>query len=120
VFEEFGIPSSMLSDSRNGKHPRKSGGQESFNFLEEKHTAVNIATLGDWGYPLDILELRMLVRDYLQAKKKTVTKFSNNIPGKDWVKPFLLRQHSIITDRMCRNICTQRGQLTKETLRSYF
>ena len=49
-----------------------------------------------------------------------MSKFSNNTPGTDWVHSFLHRQHEIISQRMCRNICRKRAEITPTTVGDYF
>jgi hypothetical protein len=120
VSRKYGIPISTLSDLRANKHPKSLGGQTLLKAGEEEAIARNIATLGDWGYPLDILEVSMLVRDYLQTRKIVVPKFHNNTPGADWVHLFLKRQNKIISPRMCRNISQKRGNLSVEKMTEYF
>lgn len=120
VSAQFGIPISTLSDKRADRHPRRSGGQPALSMAEEETIAQNAATLADWGFPLDMLDIRMMVRDYLQTRNKTVPIFVNNIPGKEWVRSFLVRQSHIISDRLCRNICRKRGYLSPAVVSSYF
>jgi hypothetical protein len=116
----FDIPQSTLSELRGGKHPKKLGGQPVFNVAEEKLFAHNVATLGDWGVPVDHLEIRMLIRHYLNTRGMKVDKFKDNLPGEDWVRSFLKRQCGIITERLCRNISSKRSQLSSTTVRTYF
>ena len=116
----FGVPRGTLQDKVRGRHTSTSGGQPVFTPTEETVLATNIATLGDWGFPLDSFDVRVLVRQYLDARGRNVSKFSNNTPGTDWVHSFLHRQREIISQRMCRNICRKRAEITPTTVGDYF
>ena len=65
------------------------GGQTSLSTDEETCIVQNIATLADWGYPMDGQEFASLVRDYLQDRSRTIMKFCDNTPAADWIKSFL-------------------------------
>jgi hypothetical protein len=117
---EYKIPQSTISNILCQKHPRQPGGQTTFTEEEEIVFAKNIATLGDWGFPVDILEIRMLISSYLCERGLQVLKFKNNIPGKEWVFGFLKRHRDILSNRMCRNISNRRSSLSHATINDYF
>jgi hypothetical protein len=118
--QTFGIPRVTLQHKVTKKHTLSMGGQPVLTDNEEKVIAHNVATMGDWGFPVDALDLRMLVKRYLEERGRTVRKFPNNLPGKDWVQSFLHRQHEIISPRMCRNICRKRAEITPDNVGAYF
>jgi hypothetical protein len=121
ISREFGIPKQTLSDMRSGKYRTNAvGGPKALSDAEEITMANYIATLGDWGFPVDVLEIRMLMHTYLCNRKKEIPLFRDNIPGKDWVRSFLKRQCDIVSERMCRNITSKRRQVSAETISSYF
>ena len=66
----YGVPRSTLQDRVKQKHPASSGGQTVFQPMEERIMAQNIALLGDWGFPLDVLDVRMLVKQYLTVTEE--------------------------------------------------
>lgn len=116
----YGIPQQTLSDIICDRHPRSTGGQLALSEEEEIVIAENLATLGSWGFPLDFLEVRLIVKAYLEERGRVVQKFRNNIPGDDWVRGFLKRRKPIISPRTCRNICQKRATVTKQSLEAYF
>ena len=63
----------------------------------------NIAMLGDWGLPLDSFDVRVLVRQYLDARGRIVTMFSNNIPSTDWVHT----RSFIDNEKLSRSACAE-------------
>ena len=116
----FGVPRATLIDRIKNRHQRISGGQPVFSDEEECVIAKNVATLGDWGFPVDMLDLRLLVKNYLEARGRTVRKFRNNLPGPDWLKSFMQRRRAIITPRLCQNICRKRAEITPGNIDNYF
>ena len=50
-----------------------------------------VITLADWGFPLGILDLHMLVKAYLERQGTVVPCFKDNVPGYDWGVAFLKR-----------------------------
>ena len=116
----YGVPRSTLRDRVKQKHPASSGGQTVFQPMEERIMAQNIALLGDWGFPLDVLDVRMLVKQYLTVRGRYVPRFKENVPGHEWVVSFLARQQAIITQRTCRNITRKRAEITPEVIGEYF
>lgn len=116
----FKIPQATISNLICETHPRRPGGQMIFSDEEEIVMAKNIAVMGDWGFPVDILEIRMLLASYLQKRGRIIPMFKNNIPGKDWVLGFLKRRRGIISDRMCRNITHKRASVSPTAIDEYF
>ena len=53
----------------------------------------------DWEFQLDKLDAKMLVAAYLKSQKRTV---KNNIPGDDWISPFM--KCSLLTHRIASDI----------------
>jgi hypothetical protein len=64
----FKVRRSTITDIISENHLRRPGGQVKFSEEEEIVIAKNIATLGDWGFPVDILEIRMLLASYLRER----------------------------------------------------
>ena len=61
----YGVPRSTLKDCMKQKHLASSGGQTVFQPMEERMMAQNIALLGDWGFPWDVLNVRIVVKQDL-------------------------------------------------------
>ena len=86
---------------------------------EEERIAKLITTMSLWRCPLDLLELRMLVKTMLDKAGKTVTKFKNNLPGQDWAQSFLER-HKTLTNRITQNIKVSRAVVGNTVVNEYF
>lgn len=96
------------------------GGQPALNPNEESFIVNRVQTCVDWGYPLDAFTLRMLVKQYLDEIGKTVRRFKNNIPGRDWAYSFLRRHKKEISERFCQNIKRSRAAVSREVVTEYF
>lgn len=99
---------------------KKRGGQ---TVLSEEEEAILVDRLGicsDWGYPVDTLTFRLLVKEYLEKRGRQVTKFKNNMPGPDFVASFLKRHKQSLSNRMCQNIKRSRASVSPEIINSYF
>lgn len=79
-------------------------------------SAVN--ALADWKIPMTAMEIRMLVKDYLDALKLPTEIFKENMPGKDWVKSFTKRHG--FTKRMADNVSLSRATITPDIVNTYF
>ena len=59
-----------------------------------------------------------MVPAYLTKQKRTVKKFTNNIPGDDWALGFM--RCNGLTNRIATNIRKKRVSISKEQLKQYF
>lgn len=103
-----------------GDSIKKKGGQPVLKEDEEKMLVNHLQVCGDWGYPVDIITLRLLIKDYLDRQGKRVKKFKENLPGRDFVYSFLNRHRNDISSRMCQNIKRCRAAVSRETINAYF
>ncbi|XP_046684451.1 MFS-type transporter clz9-like [Homalodisca vitripennis] len=105
---------------KKGSEMKKKGGQTVLSEEEEKIIVDRLKTVGEWGYPIDSITLRLLVKEYLDRRGKTVIKFKDNLPGKDFVYSFLQRYKAQLSFRMCQNIKRSRAAVTPELINEYF
>ena len=64
------------------------GEQTMLSECEEIRLAELITLVGVWEYPLEKIDIRYMVKGYLDRKGKKVIKFNKNLPGIDWVNLF--------------------------------
>lgn len=62
----FGIPVGTLYNKYNGKHPGYCGHPTVFSEELESTIVEAIICCGDWAFPLDLYDVRMLMADYLR------------------------------------------------------
>uniref|UniRef100_A0A6P7FV29 Uncharacterized protein LOC114331403 n=1 Tax=Diabrotica virgifera virgifera TaxID=50390 RepID=A0A6P7FV29_DIAVI len=64
------------------------------------------------------MELRQIIKSYLNRQGKNITRFKDNTPGIDWVKSFLSR-HKDLTARIASNIKRSRAALNADQMTEY-
>ena len=72
----------------------------------------------DYGFPLQPMDLRIIVKIYLDSEGRTVPMFSMNLPGPDWAQSFIKR-HSEIRKRVANDIKRSRASVGEAQLRDY-
>ena len=77
-----------------------------------------IATCSAWGFLLDNTDVRYLVKEYLDKRGLTISRFKNNMPSKDWVDAFVKRNKETISHRVCQNIKPARAKLSPSTVKN--
>ena len=86
----------------------------------EEHLVKRLITCGEWGYPMDTFDLRLIVKSYLDKQGLQINKFKNNMPGKDWARSFLKQHKSKLAERMCQNIKRNRAAVSPSIIEKYF
>lgn len=118
VAQKYGISKSVL-----GRHKlhniKSSGGQTALSADTEKYIVQNLNTCAEWGYPLTTLDLRYVVKMYLDTLGIQHRRFKNNLPGPDFVDSFLKRHKNDISKRICQNIKRSRAKVSPETIKEY-
>lgn len=113
--KKYHIPRSTIKNKLRGKYLNKPGRPTVFTEEEEMVFVANITALSEYGFPLTDFDLKMIIRDYLASQGRTVNQFSNNVPGKDWMKGFLIR-HKSLSKRLANNIKRVRAQVSEEII----
>lgn len=123
--EKHGIHYSVLyrhwkKGTGTGNVMKKSGGQTSLSADEETLFVQRLQLCSEWGYPIDSITLRLLVKDFLDRSGRIVKKFKDNLPGRDYVYGFLQRHRDELAIRICQNIKRSRASITPNTINAYF
>lgn len=116
----FGIPFGTLYNKYKGKHRSKPGRPTIFTKLEELAILKSASKCADWGFPLSLMDIRMMAKYYLDRKGRTVNIFKNNIPGVDWTYSLLNRHRDSFGQRLATNIKRARAAVSKETLNAFY
>lgn len=106
LVRKYGIPKDTIDRKAKGLYSLNPGGQTSLSPAEETKLVQNIHLASKWGFPLTSIDVRYLVKSYLDSAGKTIKKFNNNLPGRDWMRSFLFRHKGILSERWCENIVT--------------
>ncbi|XP_045497433.1 MFS-type transporter clz9-like [Colias croceus] len=99
---------------------KQQGGQPALSLETENYIIEYINVCAEWGYPMDSLDLRYIIKMYLDKLGVTNTRFKNNMPGPDFVQCFLNRHKDKISQRICQNIKRSRAAVSPETITSFF
>lgn len=118
--EEFGISRATISRRINGENAGKVGRPCVLLEEDERSLVQCITAAGEWGFPLTLFDIRLLVKSFLDKKGVTEKRFCNNLPGKDWGMSFLKRQKNILSQRLCQNVKRARANVDEETITAYF
>lgn len=120
VGREYGIPGRTLRDKLSGRHTNAAGHPTALGKEVEESLVIHLKTVAKWGMPLTILDLRNIVKSYLDSMKMKVLVFVDNRPGRDWAFLFLKRNKEQLTTRLCQNIKSARARVGRNDIQEYF
>lgn len=118
VSEKYNIHISVLY-RHSKKIMKPQGGQNALLKEDKEYLIENINICAEWGYPLDTMDLRYIVKMYLDKLGVQHKRFKNNFPGPDFVQGFLRRHKDKISQRICENIKRSRAAVSPETIKQY-
>lgn len=118
--KRFKIPFGTVYNKYKGKYGRKPGRPTVFTEQEELAILQSAAKCSDWGFPLNLMDVRMMAKYYLDRKGRTVNMFKNNIPGVDWTYSLLKRHKDSFEQRLATNIKRARAEVSRETLGAFY
>lgn len=117
---KFGVKKSTLADRVNEKHGNIQGGQTVIPVEIENIMVDRLLLCAEWGFPLTLLDLRLMCKGYLDRRGITVKKFKNNYPGIDWSKSFISRHKGQLSERLSQNIKLNRAAVGPDSVNAYF
>lgn len=117
----FKIPVGTLYNRYKGKHDKPIGRMPTLKMEEEAVLVRCITICGEWGYPISLYDIRMIVRDYLISEGVNIPAFRDGVtPGADWASAFLQRNRSTISNRNTRNINQSRASINEASINLFF
>lgn len=121
VSKKYNISTTVLHrHMKKGASVKPHGGQTVLTKQEEEMIVDRLLKCSEWGYPLDQYDVRALVKNYLDKCGKTVKKFKNNFPGRDFALGFLQRHAKQLSSRLCQNIKQSRASVSPAIINAYF
>ena len=81
--KRYNIPRSTIRYKLKEQFPGNPGHPTAFNKEEEKAFVEHIVKLSQFGFPVDALDLRFIVKSYLSSEDRNITCFKSNLPGTD-------------------------------------
>lgn len=70
--------------------------------------------------PFTPMDVRRLVKQFLDRKGVQMNRFKNNLPGRQWLTNFLKRNKDRLTLRFCENVKRSRAQVSAAVINDYF
>jgi hypothetical protein len=98
--------------------PNKPGHPVVFTSDEERAFASHIDKVCEFGFPVDEMDFRFIVKSYLDKQGRSVYCFKNNLPGRDWAKSFL-RRNPQLSVRFANNIKRARAAIDESVITEY-
>ena len=124
VCKDFNLTRSVLQrylDKRDvGERRLPPGGQTIISHEMEQKIVNHLVHVSEWGFPFDMLDLRMAVKRILDIEGRHIPLFKENCPGREWAMSFLQRHKTNIGQRLCQNIAKKRAAVSKEVVTEYF
>lgn len=96
------------------KYQKNVGAPTTLTDIEERHLVDVLIAAAKFGSPLTSLDLKMLVKRYLQSLGKQCLSFRDNLPGHDWVLNFLQRHKNLLSKRRSR------AEKSEDEIEAYF
>ncbi|KAJ8928924.1 hypothetical protein NQ314_018445 [Rhamnusium bicolor] len=79
--ERYKLPRSTLQNKLKNVHTNLPGGPTVLTVDEERKLKFHIIAAPDFGFPIIALDLRKIVKTYLDHKGVIIRKFTDNLPG---------------------------------------
>ena len=92
-------------------------GQTVLSAVTEELLVNRLLLCAEWVYPMDSLDLRIIVKGYLDFD---MDKFMDNLPGPDWVLSFMEKHKEKLAQRICQNNKRYRASVSPEIVIGYF
>lgn len=98
---------------------KKHGHPTVFTQEEEQAFEAHVVKLAEFGFPTTDLDLRYIIKCFLDKQGRTVKCFKNNLPGPDWSYSFRKR-HPTLSVRTASNIKRVRAAIDEKVISDYF
>ena len=115
---EFDVRRSTLHDKVKNTHDRDPGRPCRLSADMEKILSEMVDVVAQWGYPLRGLEIKYMVKYYLDTLGEVSPVFIDNKPGDRWLRGFVKR--CAMSARVATNIKRARAAITEESLNGFF
>lgn len=117
--KQFNIPRRTIERKVHKLHMKNPGAQQKLTEEQELKFVKVLIVVADFGAPLTLLDLRLLVHEYLLKNNKAYI-FDGKPPGEWWARSFIERHRDKLTLRSVQNIKRARAEKTSEEIQNYF
>uniref|UniRef100_A0A915HG30 Uncharacterized protein n=1 Tax=Romanomermis culicivorax TaxID=13658 RepID=A0A915HG30_ROMCU len=111
---------STLHDKYKSNHSNKVERPTVFTQEEELAFVDVVIKVAEWGFPLSILDLKHIIKGYLDRAGRKVENFVENKPGKELCLSFLKHHENALSQRFASNIKRSRALVSVEEMEKYF
>jgi len=118
VSQKYGIPLGTINNRVSGGHGSRVGAPTRLSAATESRLVETITTLATWKVPLGHLDVRLLVKDYLDRSGVSDARFADNCPGPDWMNNFVKRHN--LTAWLAYNVKPTHAETTTDIVKQYF
>lgn len=119
--KQWNIPRTTLRSHVRSKNPIQSVGRPlALNQNTEKSLVAVLALAAEWGFPIEVNDVRYLVQDYLNSNQILLNRFKDNLPGPRWTTNFIKRYSEELTARKPQYVKRSRAKVSESIISSYF
>lgn len=115
---KFKVPRPTLVRRLLGKNLGPVGHPTVLSKNEEAIIAETLGTVANWGFPLTRIDIRDVVKKFLDKQGKVVPVFKENTPGPDFLDSFIARNNLSI--RIASNIKQSRSSVNRNDILNFF
>lgn len=101
-----------------GAHSKSVGRPKVLSDQEEALISKTLGVVANWGFPLTKVDIRDVIKKFLDKQGKIVPLFKNNFPGPDFLQSFIKRNRLSI--RMASNIKRSRASVDRDDVLNFF
>lgn len=109
----------QLYAGNNKKNMKKVGRPSVLTDADKEALTNRLITASKWGFPLTSLDIRLIVKSFLDSNGLRVEFFKNNLPGLAWVRSFLSRHKDTLSVRLSENIKRCRSRIDCDIINKY-
>ncbi|KAL0869395.1 hypothetical protein ABMA27_007635 [Loxostege sticticalis] len=118
---KYDVPKSTIERHSKGQTTYESAGHPTLFSREEENKFIQyIQVVAEWGFPFDLIDLRVFAQRYLNRIGRKVYTLQDNLPGRDWAANFLIRHKSVLSNRISSNISSDRAKVNEEVIDEFF
>ena len=113
----YKIPRSTIKKKLKNIFNKNPGRPTVLDKKQEKVFVEHFCKMAEFGFPLTEIDLRFIVKGYLDKTGRTIPQFKNNLPGIEWVRLFRKRNPIL---NFLSNIKTVRAAVDEVVITKYF
>lgn len=116
--QTYKVPRPTISRKLLGRNTRPVGHPTVLSTEEERLISHTLGVVAEWGFPLSKLDVRDVVKKFLDKQGRNIRIFHQNTPGPDFIDSFMQRNN--LTIRTASNIKRSRSSVSREDINNFF